>query len=48
MFSSEYYDISNNNCFEENLRGAASKINKEKFLEKAACQNDNYKINMGS
>ena len=34
MFSCEYCKISNNTCFEEHLRTAASENNKKDFLEK--------------
>ena len=48
MFSCEYCKISNNTCFEEHLRTAASENNnKKRFLEKATGQNDHYMINMG-
>ena len=34
MFSCEYYKISNNSCFEEHLRTAASENDKKDVLEK--------------
>ena len=48
MFSYEYCKISNNTCFEEHLRTAASENNnKERFLGKATSHNDHYMVNMG-
>ena len=48
MFSCEYCKISNNACFEEQLRTAASaNNNKKKFIGKITGHNDNYMINMG-
>ena len=46
MFSWEYCKISNNTCFEEHLRTAASE-NKKIFLGKVTGHNDHYMINMG-
>ena len=46
MLSCEYCKISNNTCFEEHLRTAASE-NKKRFLGKATVYNDHYIINMG-
>ena len=41
MFSYEYCEISNNTCFEEHLRTAASEnFNKKRFLGKATGHND--------
>ena len=43
----KYCKISNNTCFEEHLRTAASENNKKRFLGKATGHNDQYIINMG-
>ena len=47
MFSCEYCEISDNTCFEEQLRTAASPNNKKRFLVKTTGHNDHYMINMG-
>ena len=48
MFSCEYCEISNNTCFKEHLRTAASENNnKKRFLGKAIGHSDHYMINMG-
>ena len=48
MFSYEYCEISNNTCFEEHLRTAASEnYNKKRFLGKAIGHSDHCMINMG-
>ena len=46
MFACEYYKISNNTCFEEHLRMAASENDKDRFLGKATGHHDHYMINM--